>query len=111
MNKQLEYILQHLRQIEQLPIEDLAEIEKAIKQVNKELEIALFKLDRTEKVKRTTSILLEETIEELEQKRVAIEESHTALQKSLEDLKATQAQLIQSEKMASLGELTSGIAH
>ena len=33
------------------------------------------------------------------------------LQRSLEDLKATQTQLIQSEKMASLGELTAGIAH
>jgi signal transduction histidine kinase len=33
------------------------------------------------------------------------------LQKSIEDLKATQSQLIQSEKMASLGELTAGIAH
>ncbi|MEO6537924.1 MAG: ATP-binding protein, partial [Ferruginibacter sp.] len=33
------------------------------------------------------------------------------LQKSLEDLQSTQSQLIQSEKMASLGELTAGIAH
>jgi signal transduction histidine kinase len=33
------------------------------------------------------------------------------IQRTLEKLKSTQAQLIQSEKMASLGELTAGIAH
>ena len=33
------------------------------------------------------------------------------LKESIEELKATQAQLIQREKMASLGELTAGIAH
>lgn len=33
------------------------------------------------------------------------------IEKAYDDLKATQQQLIQSEKMASLGELTAGIAH
>ena len=37
--------------------------------------------------------------------------ANQTLKNTLDDLKATQSQLIQSEKMASLGELTAGIAH
>jgi signal transduction histidine kinase len=54
---------------------------------------------------------IEKAYKELGIKSSQLEEQKEELQTTLEDLKITQNQLIQQEKMASLGELTAGIAH
>jgi signal transduction histidine kinase len=51
------------------------------------------------------------TYKDLQHKNELIEEQKQKAEATLVQLRATQSQLIQSEKMASLGELTAGIAH
>ena len=80
MNQHLQSILNTIQQDESLTAEQKNAIAKSLKDADKELEITAFKLDRTEKVKRTTAILLEETIEELEQKRKSIETQNRELE-------------------------------
>jgi two-component system NtrC family sensor kinase len=63
-----------------------------------------FILYRTNKQQKKANTLLYHQKEEINRQR-------TKAEQALTDLKATQNQLIQSEKMASLGELTAGIAH
>jgi signal transduction histidine kinase len=71
----------------------------------KEVEILSEKTIAQEKEKR--EILAKQN----EQLELSVRDRTADLQRSIESLKSTQAQLIQSEKMASLGELTAGIAH
>jgi signal transduction histidine kinase len=47
----------------------------------------------------------------VQERTLELQKQKDELQDTLQELKTTQAQLIQSEKMASLGELTAGIAH
>jgi PAS domain S-box-containing protein len=68
-------------------ISSIKEAELRVKNLNKELEYNV--------TQRTSDLLL----------------SNINLEKSINDLKQTQSKLIQSEKMASLGDLVAGISH
>jgi two-component system, NtrC family, sensor kinase len=72
--------------------------------IQKDLEKAL--LEKNQELEKKQFIGQQKT--ELEKQ---VQARTSELKRSIEDLKMTQQQLIQAEKMASLGELTAGIAH
>lgn len=85
------------------------------KQAQEELEIYKDKLEvlvksRTDELE-TVNEELRATNEELYEKGVIISSKNEKIEKALKCLKETQVQLLQSEKMASLGILTAGISH
>ena len=57
MNQHLQSILNFIEQDQHLTAEQKNAMIKSLKDADKELEITVFKLDRTEKVKKTTAIL------------------------------------------------------
>jgi signal transduction histidine kinase len=61
-----------------------------------------------EKIIREQNILLERSVDE---RTIELRHANTDLHDTLTKLKDAQSQLIESEKMASLGQLTAGIAH
>ncbi len=69
------------------------------------------KLKQEQENKRLIETRKEELEEEVKVRTSELAEAYDNLKKSHEDLKNAQQQLIQQEKMASLGQLTAGIAH
>ena len=69
---------------------------------------ALDALLQTELIVRNQNIVLENKVEERTKK---LQDINGELSTTLSELRHTQSQLVNSEKMASLGQLTAGIAH
>lgn len=69
---------------------------------------ALHALEENAKIISEQNILLETKVNE---RTKELTESNDELNKTLRELKEAESQLVESEKMASLGQLTAGIAH
>jgi len=80
MNQKIQKVLDIIQHSQNLNTEEKDLALLALKDANKELEITAFKFKKTEQVKKTTANLLEETIEELEQKRKAVESQNRELE-------------------------------
>ncbi len=74
----------------------------------KSQEETLKALQENEKLIREQNVVLESKVKE---RTTELEASNEELSETLDDLKQAQMQLVESEKMASLGQLTAGIAH
>ncbi len=69
------------------------------------------KLEAEQEKKKLIENRKEELEKEVQARTSELEEAYEDLKKSHEELKEAQEQLVQQEKLASLGQLTAGIAH
>jgi two-component system, NtrC family, sensor kinase len=69
---------------------------------------ALVALQENERIVREQNVILEGKVNE---RTYELKVSNDGLNKTMNELKEAQSQLVESEKMASLGQLTAGIAH
>lgn len=69
---------------------------------------AMNALQENERIVREQNVILEKRVDE---RTHELKLSNEELEKAMQELKEAESQLVESEKMASLGQLTAGIAH
>jgi hypothetical protein len=80
MNQNLQKIYDFILRNNGISAEEKNALTKAIEEAEEALILSEFKLSRTEQVKKTTEVLLEETIDELEKKRKDVEAKNRELE-------------------------------
>jgi two-component system, NtrC family, sensor kinase len=94
------------------------DLQMRVQQLEKENRILQKKLERSdatclqlEENAQKKESLLRQVIHEFKESQTRLEEQSLELNQAFTDLKRTQTQLVQAEKMSSLGQLVAGIAH
>jgi len=97
---------------------DETELQVRVQQLEKENRLLRKKLERSdatclqlEETTRKKESLLRQVIYELKESQANLETQSHELEQTLTDLRRAQTQLVQAEKMSSLGQLVAGVAH
>ena len=89
-----------------IALADKINLYKAEKETSQQEKLQV--LQENERIIREQNIILEQSVQE---RTKELQQTNDNLEKTLVELKEAEMQLVESEKMASLGQLTAGIAH
>jgi signal transduction histidine kinase len=91
--------------------ESFNQMTKALREANAKMQQQADALQAQQVILQTTNQELQDKSKSLSKQNAEIERKNRDLERTMQQLQRTQYLLVQAEKMASLGQLTAGIAH